>query len=552
MGKKPKSKPPAAPVGQGLEKRETRFQRWQLIVAVAVALIALIPFFWDKIFEKDPPRFKLNSAYFRPDADILIFPENSSSQKRQPLDVLFDGYEFSGELNPDSEEIQWRFALKQRGHSPLLAEDGPHKMHFGFDGVFSDSVRIDFDSKAPQTRIGISGVAAGNKTFYGEVVDGADSEDKKISVELSFKHQEQLQTIQVPVRRITDARGQTFYEFEYQVQNLPRYHKDDPNYKAPYFALLVRDEAGNAYRQAATYNAFIAEGEQAFGFESGEITLQKITGDVPAIAVAAAPPKITDLPLEHNLAAGEPLIILRVIIRTRNFVKLTWNRLPDELRPAQEEYTILRENKAIATSFDTTFTDTAPPAAKTQYQVLARGNDNLYYPSTPAVAGEDTLSPDRPQERGFLTREAVERMIKANGIFDKNSNPSGSGIQHQYREIKRQGADLVIDDATGLTWQKGGSEKVMAYTDAVKYIRNLNDKRFAGHIDWRLPTLEEAMSLIEPKQYGNLYIDPVFDRKQRWIWTLDKFSASSAWRVSFDLGGCFNLALRSIYVRAVR
>jgi tetratricopeptide (TPR) repeat protein len=360
---------------------------------VIAALIALIPFFWE-VFKKKPPRFALNDTYFRPDANILIFPENSSAQKRQPLDVRFDGYDFNGagELVQDSDEIQWRFALQRHGHPPRLAEDGPHKMLFGFAGVFSDSALVHFDSKAPQTRVGFSGDASGNKTFYGEVIDDAGNEEKNIFVEMAFKHQEQLQTIQVPVRKITDAYGQTRFEFEYQVQNLPRYQKDDPNYKALYFRLMVRDEAGNVYHQASTYNAFIAEGEQVFGFESGQIIMQKIAGDTPGWRVAAAPPKIIDLPLERNLAAGEPLIILRVVISTRTMIKLSWNRLPDELRPAQEEYTILRENKPIATSFDTTFTDTAPSAAKTQYQVLARGNDNRFYPSTPATAGTDTLS----------------------------------------------------------------------------------------------------------------------------------------------------------------
>jgi len=92
----------------------------------------------------------------------------------------------------------------------------------------------------------------------------------------------------------------------------------------------------------------------------------------------------------------------------------------------------------------------------------------------------------------------------------------------------------VIDHATGLTWQQSGSKETMSFAEAEKYIQKLNGQEYAGHNDWRLPTLEEAMSLMEPStKNGDLYIDPVFDKTQRWIWTADKREAGVAWVVSF-------------------
>jgi serine/threonine-protein kinase len=87
-------------------------------------------------------------------------------------------------------------------------------------------------------------------------------------------------------------------------------------------------------------------------------------------------------------------------------------------------------------------------------------------------------------------------------------------------------------------WQQSGSRDSINYADAKKYIRDLNQQRFAGHNDWRLPTLEEAMSLMEPTKHGELYLDPIFDRTQRWIWTADKESAGRAWDVNFYVGLC--------------
>lgn len=98
------------------------------------------------------------------------------------------------------------------------------------------------------------------------------------------------------------------------------------------------------------------------------------------------------------------------------------------------------------------------------------------------------------------------------------ANPRGKGIQHQFETGK--GGQVVVDKTTGLMWQQSGSPKSMVYDDAKKYIAQLNREKFAGYSDWRLPTLEEAMSLMEPqKKNADLYIDPVFDNTQRWIWT---------------------------------
>jgi len=100
-------------------------------------------------------------------------------------------------------------------------------------------------------------------------------------------------------------------------------------------------------------------------------------------------------------------------------------------------------------------------------------------------------------------------------------------------------------------WQQSGSPNYITYADAEKYIRELNDKRFVGHNDWRLPTLEEAMSLMEPTKHDGWHLPPVFHPTQRWIWTADKESSGVAWVVSFYEGHCFNVDAM-IYSGAVR
>lgn len=89
------------------------------------------------------------------------------------------------------------------------------------------------------------------------------------------------------------------------------------------------------------------------------------------------------------------------------------------------------------------------------------------------------------------------QMIKANNFFDSRLNPTGTGIENEFYLQRDDG--IVFDAATGLTWQRSGSEMYFEYEDAQGYIQTLNSQSFGGYADWRLPTLREAMTLMEPE-----------------------------------------------------
>ena len=147
--------------------------------------------------------------------------------------------------------------------------------------------------------------------------------------------------------------------------------------------------------------------------------------------------------------------------------------------------------------------------------------------------------------------DALPKKGVRSDILDENFKPRNY-IENKF-EVQQDGK-VIYDKATGLMWQKSGSEEPMKYDEVRNYIMKLNQEGFAGYKNWRLPTLKEAITLLKSEKTNNdLYIDPKFDQQQ-WIWTSDLYSASFAWVVGFDGGDCFITAIGSndTYVRAVR
>ncbi len=81
-----------------------------------------------------------------------------------------------------------------------------------------------------------------------------------------------------------------------------------------------------------------------------------------------------------------------------------------------------------------------------------------------------------------------------------------------------------------------GLEYSSRWNKVEQWIKKLNEGGYAGYNDWRLPALEEAVSLLESsKKNSDLHITPLFSDKQRWIWTGDKYSAGEVWAVTLTI-----------------
>lgn len=135
-------------------------------------------------------------------------------------------------------------------------------------------------------------------------------------------------------------------------------------------------------------------------------------------------------------------------------------------------------------------------------------------------------------------------------------------LKYSETRFKLINDSVVIDTINGLMWQKSGSTKELTFKQAQKYIENLNEQNFSGNNDWRLPTLEELLTLLlKKKSQYHLFVDSHFSNHQRLCWSSDIRAAktpfgahkNSAWGVDFSFGYVFWGKFDSkFHVRAMR
>ena len=138
-------------------------------------------------------------------------------------------------------------------------------------------------------------------------------------------------------------------------------------------------------------------------------------------------------------------------------------------------------------------------------------------------------------------------------------NPVVGDITTGFSRDDRLG--VVKDDIYKLMWQDGDlSPHEMTHDEAVHYCENLN---FAGFDDWRLPTVNELLSItddtrFEPainKAFKNVAYETTDHRGERWYWSQTKSAgaSSSVWVVNSNDGfvGWRDVSSRR-FVRCVR
>lgn len=146
--------------------------------------------------------------------------------------------------------------------------------------------------------------------------------------------------------------------------------------------------------------------------------------------------------------------------------------------------------------------------------------------------------------------------------------------QQSYTKLDILGNDLsdsatewamVRDNVTGLIWEvktDDGSihdrSNTYNWEDSKSvFVAQLNDERFGGNTDWRMPTVKELSCLVNRDNYEPTINTSYFPNTVSGIYWTSTDSAHEAWQnsmwgVFFNTGQVYTTNNRSLYVRAVR
>lgn len=140
-----------------------------------------------------------------------------------------------------------------------------------------------------------------------------------------------------------------------------------------------------------------------------------------------------------------------------------------------------------------------------------------------------------PDEAGNLTDDNVREIIKQWNFFDAELNPDGT-FENRLFENDHY---TLVDLRTGLMWQKAGLD-INSYRTLTRHIKQLNKEKLHGYVDWRLPTVAEAMSLMESTANDKgIHLNSNFSKEQPFIFTSVQRSPGGYWFVDYKQGRSF-------------
>lgn len=139
-----------------------------------------------------------------------------------------------------------------------------------------------------------------------------------------------------------------------------------------------------------------------------------------------------------------------------------------------------------------------------------------------------------------LTEDDIAAMIRAYGFYEGRIHPD-QDIFNRYVRIVLQN-DVVVHDATHHLFWATGLVVRASFENAGEVVSTLN---YAGFQDWRVPTVEELVSVLTPRQGTYHYEKAFLEFQAEGAWSADRVPSAGSetfgWFIRFDTGQVVSL-----------
>jgi serine/threonine-protein kinase len=219
---------------------------------------------------------------------------------------------------------------------------------------------------------------------------------------------------------------------------------------------------------------------------------------------------------------------------------LLYRMLTGEL-PAMKDFMLSKVNPLYDKAWDRFFAKALSWKPELRYQSAQEMGEDLLQLELPWEKKKEqagrTFIATEGSTKGYPLRSVP---IRASGT--KARDAFGVNIlwqPHSYidNRFKPAGNDTILDETTGLNWQRLPSDYPLDRQSADEFITTLNDIRSKGITSWRLPTVNELLSLVtDPALPSSECGDDPFPISSDWFWSCDRRSPETSWYVNISLG----------------
>ena len=184
------------------------------------------------------------------------------------------------------------------------------------------------------------------------------------------------------------------------------------------------------------------------------------------------------------------------------------------------------------------------PTVKELFSIVDRSTSNpaldtTYFPDTPGSGtfwSSSIYASDTNNAWSIFFYDGFTRDYDKDGSYFESGNlyvrcvrGSTMSLASSFTSSMINGDEIITDSETGLIWQKTYDETEKKWSDALAYCENLT---YAGYSDWRLPNINELLSLVNYEEY-----DPASDfsdmpSKEFWSSSTSDYPPN-AWYVNF-------------------